>query len=589
MKQFILTMAGVFAALLLFFAGLPLVALGMIASAAQHSAVPAHAVLQLDLRRGVTDQEPDSLFPGFGRHPVSVMTVTEALRRAEGDVRVKALFVRLPEGGVEPGEADELRAAFKSFREAGKPIIVHSQGLYPSGAITSTYMLGAAADQFWMQTGAPFQATGLAVSELFFKGLFDKYGVKADFEQRYQYKNAVNGYLYDDFTPAHREAELSWMGSIYDSAIAAAAADRKKDAAALKATLEAGPYDAEDAKAKGLIDRLGQVSEAEDAALTQGGDGAKLVDLDDYASDTKDAVTDPGPVVAVVSAEGEIMTGPSDAQVGSSNINSDDVAQALRDAAKDSSVKAIVFRISSPGGSDTASEEILAAVRAAKAQKPVVVSMGGYGASGGYWVSSQASEIVAEPTTLTGSIGVFGGKLALGPALAKFGVNMRDIGVGGAYADADSPAQEFTPQQRAAFSAAIDKVYANFVGRVAEGRRLPVAFVEQNAKGRVWTGVQAKDLHLVDALGGFYVAVDRAKALAGLQGQSVRLKSFSAHHSPFDALAKAFGLNSASIRGMMLAAQVLSDPKAQAALEQVSRVQLQARGGGDVLAPVPMF
>ena len=590
MKQFLLTMAGVFAGLVLFFVGVPFIIVGMVAAAAHPAAVPAKAVLQLDLRRGLTDQEPESLFPNFGRRPVAVMTVVQALRAAEGDNRVKALFVRLPEGGIEPGEADELRAAFKRFREAGKPVIAHSQGLYPAGAITSTYMLGASADQFWMQPGAPFQVTGLATSELFFKRLFDKYGVTADFEQRYQYKNAVNGYLYDDFTPAHREAELGWMGSIYDSAVATAAADRKKDPAALKALLEAGPYDAGDAKAKGLVDRLGQVSEAQDAAVEEGGDGAKLFDMDDYVSALKSADTgaDGGPAIAVVNAEGAIMTGPDDSPVGSSNVNSDEVAGALNAAAKDSSVKAIVFRISSPGGSDTASEQILAAVRAAKAQKPVVVSMGTYGASGGYWIASQANEIVAEPTTLTGSIGVFGGKFVIGPALAKFGIDMRDIGVGGQYAGADSPSQPFTPQQHAAFAAAVDKIYDNFVVRVAEGRHMTPDQVRDIAKGRVWTGVQAKENHLVDDLGGFYLAVDRAKALAGLQGQSVRLKTVTTHHSPFEALAKAFGLNSTSIRGLMLAAQVLSDPKAQAALEQVSRVQLQARGA-DLMAPVPTF
>ena len=589
MKQFLLTMAGVFAGLVLFFVGVPFLIIGMVASAAHPAAVPAKAVLELDLRRGLTDQEPQTLFPGFGGRGVAVMTVVEALHRAEGDNRVKALFVRLPEGGVEPGEADELRQAFKKFREAGKSIVVHSQGLYPAGAITSTYMLGAAADQFWMQPGAPFQVTGMANSDLFFKRFFDKYGVKADFEQRYQYKNAVNGYLFDDYTPAHREAELSWMGSIYQSAIAAAAADRNKNPAALRAVLEAGPYDAADAKSKGLIDRLGQVSEAQDAAIDQGGEGAKLIDLDDYAAagKTVDGV-DTAPVVAVVNAEGAIMTGPSDSAVGSNNVNSDDVSNALNAAAKDSSVKAIVFRISSPGGSDTASEQILAAVRAAKAQKPVVVSMGTYGASGGYWIASQANEIVAEPTTLTGSIGVYGGKFALGDAAARFGVDMRDLSVGGDYAGADSPSQPFTPKQQAAFAAAIDRVYDGFVGRVAEGRHLSPDRVREIAKGRVWTGAQAKDLHLVDDLGGFYLAVDKAKALAGLQGQVVRLKVVASHRSPFEALQKMLGVNSASIRGVAFAAQVLADPRAQSALDQLSEASLRAKGA-DVLAPLPRF
>ena len=195
MKQFLLTMAGVFAGLILFFVGVPFVLISMVAGASRAPATPSAAVLSLDLRRPLTDQSSDNPLAAFGRGSVSVMSVVQTLHRAERDGRVKALFVRLPEGGMAPAAADELRLAFKSFEASGKPVIAHSQGLYPSGVITSTYMLGAASSELWMQPGAPFQATGLASEELFVKRLFDKYGVQPQFEQRYQYKNAVNGYL----------------------------------------------------------------------------------------------------------------------------------------------------------------------------------------------------------------------------------------------------------------------------------------------------------------------------------------------------------------------------------------------------------
>ncbi|MDR3513474.1 MAG: signal peptide peptidase SppA [Caulobacteraceae bacterium] len=591
MKQFLLTMAGVFAGLVLFFVGVPFVALVMIAGAAHPSGTANNTVLSLDLRKDLTDQEPQNPFAAFSGRSMAVTTVADVLHRAETDTRVKALFVRLPEGGVTPGEADELRLAFKRFRAAGKPVIVHSQGLYPSGAITSTYMLGASADQFWMQPGAPFQATGLATQDVFFKRLFDKYGVKPDFQQRYEYKNAINGYLYDDYTPAHREGELSWMGSIYQSTVAAAAADRRQSPATLKALIEAGPYDAAQAQAKGLIDRLGQVREAQAEALRRAGPGAKLVDIDDYQA--ANPRLDGGlnkPVVAVVNAEGDIMTGSNSAGLGSQTINSDDVADALYAAADDSQVKAIVLRLNSPGGSDTASEQILAAVRAAKAKKPVVVSMGAYGASGGYWISSEASAIVAEPTTLTGSIGVFGGKLAIGQTLAHFGVDLRQLSVGGGYANADDPAQPFTPQQQAAFSAAIDRVYDGFVSRVATGRHLPPARVREIARGRVWTGLQAKQLGLVDEVGGFYQALDKAKALAGLAGQDVRLKTVTARRSPFEALQRMFGVSESSLRTLEAAVSVLGDSHARMLLDQASEARVRASpGGGLVLAPLPRF
>jgi protease-4 len=588
MKQFLITAAGVFAGLVIFMIGVPFVLIAMAASAAGPAPTPAKAVLELDLREPLSDQSPQSPLAGFARRGHSAMSILEGLRRAEKDDRIKGLLVRLPEGGVEPGLADELRLSIKHFRTSGKPVIAHSQGLYPSGAVTATYMLGAAADEFWMQPGASFQVTGLANEDIFLKRFFDKYGVKADYEQRYEFKNAVNGYLFDDYTPAHRAAELSWMGSVYDTDLKAAALDRKQDAAALKATLEAGPYLAEDVVANRLIDRLGQVREAQAAMLKKAGAGAEMVDFEDYAHGRTPRERGPGPAVAVIEGEGDIVTGKDEGGNpfrGGSSIYSDDIADSFYDAIKAKDVKAIVFRLNSPGGSDTASEQILSAIRAAKAAgKPVVVSMGTYGASGGYWVSSDASAIVAEPSTLTGSIGVFGGKFALGPALAKFGVDVRQLGVGGSYAGAYGLGAEFTPQQRAAFSHWMDRIYGNFITRVAEGRKLPVERVREIAKGHVWTGAQAKALGLVDEIGGFYDAVAKAKALAGITGEA-RLKRMSPNGSPFEALQKMMGVSAASVRTVAAAAGLLSDPRAQGVLDELGQARLRDQGAL-VLAPI---
>ena len=586
MKQFLLTMAGVFAGLVLFFIGVPFILIGMAAGATKPTPTPDSAVLVMDLRKGVTDQEAQTAFGLFSGSKYAVMSVVSALHAAESDPHVKALFVRLPEVGMEPGEADELRLAFRSFEASGKPIIIHSQGLAPEGMVTSTYMLGASGTQFWMQPGAPFQAVGLASQDIFFKRFFDKYGIKADFEQRAEFKNAVNPYLYDDYTPAHRQAQLSWMGSVYQTALVTAAHDRGVDAGKLKTIIEAGPYDAADAKAKGLIDEVGQVKEAEAAALAKGGENGRLEPMEDYIATQRLDGGGSGPAIAVINAEGDISTGPAD-DFGSNGINSDATSKALYDAADDDSVKAVVFRVNSPGGSDTASEQILAAVRAVKAKKPIVVSMGTYGASGGYWISSQASAIVAEPTTLTGSIGVYGGKFAMGDALSKFGVDMRRLSVGGQYATADDAGQEFTPQQRAAFAASIDKVYAGFIARVAEGRHLPAAKVADMAKGHIWTGEQAKALGLVDQLGGFYVALDKAKALAGISGD-VRLKTMNPHKSPFEAIQHALGVSSKSTQTFAQVAWLLGDPKAQAVMRELTEAKLRA-SGADVLIPTQGF
>jgi protease-4 len=595
MKQFLLTMAGVFAGLVLFFVVIPLFFIMAIASAASHKTdLPGKVVLELDLRTKLSDQPSANPFAAFSGGGDSVMGIIQTLRRAETDSRVKGVFVRLPEGGMTPASADELRLAFRHFHASGKPIWAHSQGLYASGAVISTYMLGASADQLWMQPEASFQAVGLAAEDVFFKRFFDKHAIKAEYEQRYEYKNAVNPYLYSDYTPAHRESELSWMGSIYGTAVATAAGDRKQQPAAFLKVIEAGPYSAAEAQAKGLVDKVGQVHEAQDAELAAVGKGAKMVDFDDYAGQARkaEAVSGAGrPTIAVVNAEGAIITGSgenSNPFGGEKTIYSDDVAKAIYAAIDDKSVKAIVFRVSSPGGSDTASEQILSAVRAAKAAgKPVVVSMGAYAASGGYWISSQASAIVAEPTTLTGSIGVFGGKFALGDALAHFGIDMKGQHVGGDFADSFGGANGFSPGQRAAFSAWMDRIYNGFIARVAEGRNLPEARVREIAKGRVWTGVQAKQLGLVDQIGGFYDAVDRAKALAGVTGQ-VRLKTMGGMHSPFEALGRMFGASETSVRTLAAAAWLFGDPRSQALLDQMADARLRTEHSATVLAPRPV-
>ena len=591
MKTFLTTLAGVFAGLLLFFVGLPFLLVVMVAANARPAPPPARTVLSLDLRRALTDQEPQNPFANLGGSRLSVMGATATLRRAARDANVKALLVRLPEGGIAPAAADELREAMLVFRRSGKPIIAHSQGIYPSGFPASTYMLGAASGAFWMQPQASLQVTGVAMEDQFFKRAFDKYGVVADYQQRYEYKNAVNPFLNDDYTPAHREGELGWMTGIYATELVASALDRHTDPQALRTTLEAGPYMAADAQAKGLVDHLGQVSEAEAELKRQAGPGAAVMDLGAYQTSRAQATSTAGrPAVAVVEAEGDIQTGTGRDQGfgGAAGIFSDDLARTFAQAAADRDVKAIVFRVSSPGGGDTASEQIGAAVRAARAAgKPVVVSMGSYAASGGYWISADADEIVAQPSTLTGSIGVFGGKFAIGPALARFGVDTRGLSVGGGYADAFNSRQAFTPEQRAAFSGWMDRIYAGFVQRVAQGRKLPVARVQEIAKGRVWTGAQAVKLGLVDRLGGFDTALAEARRLGGIGGSGeVAIKRFG-KPSPFDSLARLFGHSQAAVRTLAAAAWAFGDPRAQGLADAAMRVRMEGDHQAMMLAPLP--
>ena len=282
--------------------------------------------------------------------------------------------------------------------------------------------------------------------------------------------------------------------------------------------------------------------------------------------------------------------GGADPFGGGSSIMSDDLAEALYDAIEDDSVKAIVFRVSSPGGSPDASEQILAAVRAAKkAGKPVVVSMGDYAASGGYWVASEASWIVAQPTTITGSIGVFGGKFVLDEALNRFGLNMSGVSIGGEYADAMTPERPFNAAERAEFSAWMDGIYEDFITRVSAGRKLPAARVREIARGRVWTGAQAKELGLVDELGGLNHAIARAKILAKLPAdEAVRFKRYPEQMGTWEALSEAFGVSGEAARALIMVGALTSQPEAEAAMEEIRAQRLRSRGSV-VLADTPAY
>jgi protease-4 len=594
MKQFFTTVAGVFVGLVLFFIIVPVFFFGLLISSisaqAQRAPKAGSEVLELDLRQGLTDQDTFAL---FGSKKLSVMKIITTLRHAEKDDRVKSLLVRLPETGMAPAEADELRLAFIHFRASGKPVLAHSQGLYPEGMVASTYEVGAASGELWMQGESAFQVVGAATSELFLKRFFDQHQIKAEFEQRYEYKNAVNPFLYSGYTPAHKEATLSWMGSVFDTALQAVATDRKTDPGKLKALIVAGPYSAPDAKAKGLIDKVGGVREAEDDLKARAGDDAKIVDFADYAVEQPRTTSGSGPRIAVIEAEGDIVTGRGKESAFSNEVGifSDDTAKAFYEAIEDKSVQAIVFRVSSPGGVDTASEQILQAVKAARAAgKPVVVSMGTYAASGGYWISSQADWIVSEPSTLTGSIGVFGGKFALGPALAKYGLDMDDLTVGGDYAGAFTATKGFTPAQRATFAAWLNQTYDAFIQRVSEGRKIPAEQVREIAKGRVWTGVLAKEHRLVDQLGGFYDAVEKAKALAHIPAdQEVQLKRFPGPKGFFKELGEALGMSESSARTLAAAGWVLGDPRARETMDRIAEARLRSDGhSGVVLAPTEL-
>ena len=593
MKQFFLTVLGVFAGLVLFLVVVPFVLI--MSLAASGSAAPTTApntVLEIDLREGLTDQPPTNPLAVFGGGGLAVIDVVDALERAAADRNVKGVLIRLPETGMTPAAADELRQAIVRFRGSDKPVVAHSQGFMPIGTVVDSYMVGAAADELWMQNTATFGATGLALDQMFLGRAAERYGVDVELEQRYEYKNAVNEYLESDFTPAHREAMSAWMQSIFDTALGTAARDREIDPAAMRTAIESGPHTSQEALNLRLIDRIGQVEEAERYIKEKAGRNAELVPIGDYIATHGPRPGSGGDVIAIVGGEGAIVTGAggsADPFGGGSMIYSDATAEAIYDAIDDEDVKAIVFRVSSPGGSPEASEQILAAVRAAKAAgKPVVVSMGAYAASGGYWISSEASAIIAQPSTLTGSIGVFGGKFVFADALSRFGVDMRGISVGGDYSDAYSTAEPFNQAQRAELSAQMDRIYEDFVTRVATGRNIPPERVREIARGRVWTGAQARELGLVDELGGLHEAIRKAKELANIAAdQSVSFRRYPQPLGFWDALSEAFGVSSQGAQALVALGGAMNDPGVQSTMRRVETERMRQRGAV-VLADQPV-
>ena len=508
MKTFFLSFLGGLAALIIFFIGLPLL---IVMAIAPSKPAPATGpiVLQLDLRDAYNDQPVDSGLSALAPQ-TSFVEMLLRLNAAAQDSRVKGVFVRAAEANLGSSRAEELRAAFLRLKASGKFVIAHSQGFLASGP--SAYRAVSAADELWMQPGTSFEVPGITFETLFLGGAMEKLNVTPEIEQFYEYKNAADVYKRTGYTKPHAEAMTELAESVWTHSIADIAADRKAPAGAVRNVLENSPYQAEKALQLKLVDKLGWPEEAAEAAKDRAGKG-ELVWIADYRPPAQSG----GSVIAIVGGEGDIVTGyghdSNVFSIGSPVFASDTVAERLLDLVEDKSVAAVVFRVDSGGGSATASDQIWRAVqRLQESGKKVVVSMGSMAASGGYYVSTGADAIVATRSTLTGSIGVFGGKFAIADGLRKIGVNPDTVRVGGEFASAYS-SEKLTDVQRKQLVASLDAVYSRFTELVSEGRKLPIDKVREIAKGRVWTGEDAQKLGLVDETGDLMTAIDKAKEL----------------------------------------------------------------------------
>ena len=552
--------------------------------------MPNKILLTLDLRSSLKDSAEASPLD-IGEHSPTVMDIVLALDQAGRDPRVKGLFLRIGGGDLSVPRAEEIDAALKRFRATGKFVIAQAQGFDSTGL--GDYLTATGADEIWMQPHSEFSASGAGASAMFLRGLFDKVNAVPQIAKRSDFKSAADMYMEKDYTGPDRVQTTALLQSWYDNAVASAAAARGVDAKAFTADLQASPQFADVALRDKLVDKLGYDDEAKEAAKTRaGGDGVKTVTLASYWKTTRDANEfGSNGRIALIEASGEIVDGTlgHGGLMGSDDvIAGDDLSNAIRLATADKSVKAILLRIDSPGGSVTASDQILDAVKKAQAAgKPVVISMGALAASGGYYVSCAADKIVAEPGTLTGSIGVLTGKVSIGKSLNMIGVGADEIGVG-KNALFNSSISPYTPEQWAALNAQADAIYADFTQKVASGRKLPLSQVQEIAKGRVWTGADAKSRGLVDQLGGFWTAVADAKTLAGIgAGERVVFKRFPERKGFFAALGEAFSGSAAGVRAMEGLARIEQAPVAQAVLKAANEVprhgvEMRASGLPDV-------
>ena len=573
------TIAGIFGFFILLF--LIFMFFGLLGALSSVGEKTPDKVLTLDLRTPMIDHSiGESL---FGESRKSVVNTVYALNRAKKDKSVKGVFIRAENFGMAPASAEELRLALLDFKTSDKFVIAHAQG-FESTSLMS-YQAVSAADEIWMQDTTGFAVSGMRSESEFFGGVMEKFDADPEFFQFHEYKNAVNSYTRKDFTEAHREATTSYLTSIYDNAVAQIAEDRSMTVPGLSQVLSAAPHSAETALEAGMVDKLGQLEEAKDYIRKKVGD--------DKIAFTKISSYGPGTTtgkntIAFIGGQGAVLPGKSSGgSLFSQGITmgGDTVSAGFDAAIKDKKVKAIVFRVSSPGGSPAASDQILAAAdRARDVGKPVIISMGQYAASGGYYVAAHADHIVALPQTITGSIGVYGGKIALEGTFDKVGYNIEGITVGGEYAGVYSVDTPFSPSQAEAYRGQLQDIYDDFTTRVANGRDLPLERVKEIAKGRVWTGAQAKDIGLVDELGGIMTAINAAKKLAEIDAdEDVRIKVFPRQKSIEDQINDLFTGSAQLAQDVQTLQEIAALPEVQAAL----RARQSAKFGQELKADIP--
>ncbi len=501
-----------------------IIIVGMISSlgslSGENAEISDNSILQLNFKNAVADRslvKPNmSSFKLEKR--LSLRSVIEIIKDAKDDDKIKGIYLDLSGLQIGIASVEEIRNALKDFKTSGKFILAHAE--YYSH---KSYYLASVANKLYLTPEGAVQFMGLTAQIMFYKSMLEKIGLEPEIIRHGKFKSAVEPFMLDEISDANREQTLKYIGSIWNSILKGISEERGVSIDLLNTYADSVLIrNDKTAKELNLVDDLKYKDEvlAELKDLSGSGEEIKLVSLMQYINSEKDldAILNPKEEnIAIVYAEGTIVNGTGDEE----EIGSETLSAAIREAREDESVKAIVLRINSPGGSALASEVIWRETVLAKQTKPFYVSMGNVAASGGYYIACQADTIVAQPNTITGSIGVFGLLFNAKKLMNNIGVNINAVNTN-KYSDLGSPARKMTQFERGIIQTSVEDVYTTFITHVAEGRKMKVSEIDEIGQGRVWSGEDAKEIGLVDVMGGLETAIGFAARKAGLTEYGIK-------------------------------------------------------------------
>jgi protease IV len=514
---------------------------------AREPEVTANSILVQRVGGDLTEVAPADL-AGYlrGVKAPTVRSIVDNLRKAKLDPRIRGLLLK-PTGFDSQywGKVEEIRDAVLEFKKSGKPAYA-----YLEYGGNREYYLASAADRVFLMPSSSLDLNGVSTYELFLRGTLDKIGAYPDLHHVGDYKTAINTFTEKGYTPAHKEVDEAIDRDLYDELVRAIAAGRSKSEADVRSLIDEGPFLSSEALQAGLVDELAYEDQVDEVLNSASGTRPRI-DGDDYArvSVSTDSYGR-GPKIAVIYVAGTINSGKSGYDpVNGAIVGSETLIENIRAARRDTNTRAIVLRIDSPGGSAIASDAIwreLMIARTERADRPLVASMSDLAASGGYYIAMPAEAIVAQPSTLTGSIGIFGGKVVTGGLYEKLGAAIDSTSVG-RHAEIDSPARPYNQEELQKLQSELQAFYREFVSKVAQSRHSTPEKIDALAQGRVWTGHQARENGLVDAIGGLDTAIALAKERAKIPASAqVDLEFYPARKSLYEILSDQFGVSMGS-------------------------------------------